>query len=57
VLVDSRNTGRWEWNAGVGISFSIDNDGDAFFVETRYIEMETPVPTVFVPIRVGLLFH
>jgi hypothetical protein len=56
-LVDSKNTGRWEWNAGVGISFFIDNDGDAFFVEARYIEVETPVPTVFVPIRVGLLMH
>ena len=57
VLVDSKNTGRWEWNAGVGISFFLDNDGDAFFVEARYIEMETPVPTVFVPIRVGFLLH
>jgi hypothetical protein len=29
--------------------------GDAFFVEARYMEVETPVPTGFVPIRVGLL--
>ena len=28
---------------------------DAFFVEARYMEVETPVPTGFVPIRVGLL--
>jgi hypothetical protein len=28
---------------------------DAFFVEARYLEVETPVPTGFVPIRVGLL--
>jgi opacity protein-like surface antigen len=55
VLVDSKNTGRWEWNAGVGLSFSIGDGGDAFFVEVRYMEVETPVPTGFVPIRVGLL--
>jgi Outer membrane protein beta-barrel domain len=56
VLVDSKTTGRWEWNAGVGLKFSINSAGDAFFVEARCIEVETPVPTVFVPIRVGLLF-
>jgi Outer membrane protein beta-barrel domain len=54
VLVASKTTGRWEWNAGVGLSFSL-GGGDAFFVEARYMEVETPVPTVFVPIRVGLL--
>ena len=50
-------TGRWEWNAGVGLNFSIGNGGEAFFVEARYMEVETPVPTAFVPIRVGILFH
>jgi Outer membrane protein beta-barrel domain len=54
VLVDSKTTGRWEWNAGVGLSFSL-GGGDALFVEARYMEVETPVPTRFVPIRVGLL--
>jgi hypothetical protein len=29
----------------------------AFFVEARYMEVETPVPTAFIPIRVGLLMH
>jgi Outer membrane protein beta-barrel domain len=57
VLVDSKTTGRWAWNAGVGLSFSIGSGGDAFFVEARYMEVETPVPTAFVPIRVGLLMH
>jgi len=56
VLVNSKTTGRWEWNAGVGLSFSL-GGGDAFFVEARYMEVETPVPTGFVPIRVGLLIH
>ena len=54
VLVDSKTTGRWEWNAGVGLRFSV-GGGDSFFVEARYMEVETPVPTGFVPIRVGLL--
>jgi opacity protein-like surface antigen len=53
VLVNSKTTGRWEWNAGVGLSFSL-GGGDAFFVEARYVEVETPVPTGFVPIRMGL---
>jgi len=54
VLVDGRNTGRYAWNAGVGLNFSL-GGGAALFVEARYIEVETPVPTGFVPIRVGLL--
>jgi Outer membrane protein beta-barrel domain len=54
VLVDSKTTGRWEWNAGVGLSFSL-GGGDAFFIEARYMEVETRIPSVFVPIRVGLL--
>lgn len=53
VLVDRKTTGRWEWNAGVGLSFSL-GGGDALFIEARYMEVETPVPTGFVPIRVGL---
>ena len=54
VLVDSKTTGRWEWNAGVGLNFSLGGT-DSFFVEARYMEVETPVPTRFVPIRVGLM--
>jgi len=54
VVVDSKTTGRWEWNAGVGLNFSLGGT-DSFFVEARYMEVETPVPTVLVPIRFGLL--
>ncbi len=54
VLVNSKSTGRWEWNAGVGVSFSL-GGGDSLFIEARYIEMETPVKTGFIPIRVGLM--
>jgi hypothetical protein len=54
VVVDSKTTGRWEWNAGVGLNFSLGGT-DSFFVEARYMEVETPVPTMLVPIRFGLL--
>jgi len=54
VLLNSDKTGRWEWNAGVGLRFSLGGE-DAFFVEARYVEVETPVPTRSFPIRVGLL--
>ena len=54
VLVDSKTTGRWEWNAGAGLSFSL-GGGESFFVEARYMEVETPVQTGFIPIRVGFM--
>jgi hypothetical protein len=54
VLVDQKTTGRWEWNTGVGLNFSI-GGGESFFVEARYMEVETPVPTAFIPIRVGFM--
>jgi hypothetical protein len=54
VLVDRKTTGRWEWNAGVGLNVSV-GGGQSFFVEARYMEIETPVPTGFVPIRVGFM--
>jgi len=54
VLVERKTTGRWEWNAGVGLKFSI-GGGESFFVEARYMEVETPVPTGLVPIRVGFM--
>ena len=54
VLLDSDKTGRWEWNTGAGLSFSLGGE-DAFFVEARYIEVQTPVPTRSFPIRIGLL--
>jgi hypothetical protein len=54
VLLDSKRTGRWEWNTGVGLNFSL-GGGGSFFIEVRYMEVETPVPTRLFPIRVGLL--
>lgn len=54
VLVDSKTTGRWEWNAGAGLNFAI-GSRQSLFVEARYIEVETPVPTRLIPIRVGLM--
>ena len=54
VLVERKTTGRWEWNAGAGLKVSL-GGGESFFVEARYMEIETPVPTGFVPIRVGFM--
>jgi hypothetical protein len=54
VVVDSKTTGRWEWNAGLGLNFALGGT-DSFFVEARYMEVETPVPTRLFPIRFGLL--
>lgn len=54
VLVDSKVTGRWEWNTGVGFRFST-GGRDFLFVEARYMVVQTPVPTSFIPIRVGLV--
>jgi hypothetical protein len=53
VLVDSRTTGRWEWNAGAELNFPLGGTA-SLFVEARYMEVETPVPTRFVPIRFGI---
>jgi len=54
VVVQSKTTGRWEWNAGAGLNVSL-GGGQSFFVEARYVEVETPVRTGFVPIRVGFM--
>jgi hypothetical protein len=51
--VDSRTTGRWEWNAGAELNFPLGGTA-SLFVEARYMEVETPVPTRFVPIRFGI---
>ena len=55
VVVQTKTTGRWEWNAGAGLNVSLGGGGQAFFVEARYIEVETPVRTGFVPVRVGFM--
>lgn len=55
VLVDRTSTTRWEWNAGLGVNFPL-YGGQSWFIEARYTQMQTPVPTSFVPIRVGFRF-
>jgi opacity protein-like surface antigen len=54
-IVDRNSTTRWEWNAGAGVNFPLPN-GQSWFVEARYTQMQTPVPTSFIPIRVGYRF-
>jgi len=55
VVVASDNTTRLTWNAGVGLDFALRN-GESFFVEARFTRMQTPQPTDFVPIWIGLRF-
>ncbi len=55
VVVASDNTTRFAWNAGLGLDFAL-GGGQSFFVEARFTRMQTPQPTDFVPIRVGLRF-
>ncbi|MDE2051648.1 MAG: outer membrane beta-barrel protein [Gammaproteobacteria bacterium] len=54
-VVASDNTTRFEWNAGLGLDFAL-GGGESFFVEVRFNRVQTPQPTDFVPIRVGLRF-
>ena len=55
VLVDRTDTTRWEWNAGAGVNFPLWGL-QSWFVEARYTQMQTPVKTSFIPIRVGFRF-
>ena len=55
VVVASESTTRFAWNAGVGLDFDLRN-GQTFFIEARFTRVQTPQPTDFVPIRVGLRF-
>ena len=55
VVVASDNTTRFAWNAGLGLDFALWG-GQTFFVEARFTRMQTPQPTDFVPIVVGLRF-
>jgi hypothetical protein len=55
-VVASDNTTGFEWNAGLGLDFSL-GGGETLFVEVRFTRIQTPTqPTDFVPIRVGLRF-
>ena len=55
VVVASDNTTQFTWNAGLGLDFAL-GGGQTFFVEARFMRMQTAQPTDFVPIRVGLRF-
>jgi opacity protein-like surface antigen len=55
VLVQREETTRFAWNAGLGVEFPLYN-GQSWFIEARYNRMETPDPTEFIPIRVGMRF-
>jgi hypothetical protein len=55
LLVDRETTTRWEWNAGAGINFPLWG-GQSWFIEAKYTQMQTPVPTSFIPVRVGFRF-
>lgn len=55
VVVASDNTTRFAWNAGLGLDIALGN-GSSFFVEALFTRMQTPQPTDFVPIRVGLRY-
>ncbi len=55
VLVQREETTRFAWNAGVGVEFPLYR-GQSWFIEARYTRMETPVPTEFIPVRVGFRF-
>ena len=54
-VVASDDTTRFSWNAGAGLDFSL-HDGQTFFVEARYMRLQTPQPTEFLPITVGMRF-
>ena len=55
VVVASDDTTRFSWNAGAGLDFTLRN-GQSLFIEARYMRLQTPQPTEFVPITVGLRF-
>lgn len=55
VVVASDDTTQFAWNAGLGLEFAL-GGGQSFFVEARFVRMQTSRPTDFVPIRVGLRF-
>lgn len=54
-LVVAANTTRFAWNAGLGLGFALGR-GQTFFVEAGFTRIQTPQPTDFVPIRVGMRF-
>jgi opacity protein-like surface antigen len=55
VLVARTSTTRLSWNGGVGVEFPV-RSGGSWFVQASYRRIETPVPTVYVPIQFGFKF-
>lgn len=55
IVVASADSTRFSWNAGLGLDFALRN-GQTFFLEARYLRVETTQPTEFVPITLGLRF-
>jgi opacity protein-like surface antigen len=55
VLVASTSTTRLSWNGGLGVEFPV-SSGGSWFVQASYRRIETPEPTVYVPIQVGFKF-
>ena len=53
--VASYDTTRFAWNVGAGLDFPLPA-GQSWFVEARYERIETPEPTEFLPLRVGIRF-
>lgn len=55
-LVVSRNqTTRLSWDAGVGLDFST-GGYQSWFIEATFEKVDTPQPTTFVPITIGIRF-
>jgi opacity protein-like surface antigen len=54
-VIASDDTTRFAWNAGLGVDIAL-GGGETFFVEARYLRLQTPQPEEFVPIRIGLRF-
>lgn len=46
---------RFAWNVGAGFDFPLAGV-QSWFVEARYERIETPAPTEFLPIRIGIRF-
>ena len=55
VLVARTSTTRLSWNGGVGVEFPV-RSGGSWFLQASYRRIETPVPTVYVPLQVGFKY-
>jgi opacity protein-like surface antigen len=54
VVVRSRSTTRFAWNAGIGLSFEVGDNESQIFIEAKYQSVETsPKATTTIPLSVG----